>query len=203
MVKRSFNPLIQENYKEGDYVNLLLEKLQHMKRWYDENKNDIRFHSSINELLDYYWEKYEKSYDLLTEEEKQILDSIVRRSVNNLNKLIFLTAVWKMKKDITMEDITDCFELILKCIDSVRDLIVGQTPETRHIDSILMMLKDGSDSVSNVYKQMEVLGYKSTPTKKKFLDKIINMGYISRWQDGRRHIVSLTKLGFEKIGLGE
>jgi len=81
-----------------------------------------------------------------------ILDSIIRRSAVNLHKLINLTAVWKMKKNITSNDVDDCFSLLKTCIDSVRSLIVTQNKSTKQTSTILLLLKGGSMRIGNLYQ---------------------------------------------------
>lgn len=204
IVNRNFNPLIIENYDEIDYINILVQKLNTMKLWYDENKNNIKYSKTIDETINYYWDKYEDSYEVLTSQDRDLLDSIVRRSTVNLDKLIKITAIWNMKTNISTGDIDICFNLLKDCIDSVKNLITSQDRSTKQIDVALLLLKDGSMKIMNLYAQLEeILNVKSEATKAKILKKIENLGYITKFKDGRDNMVMLTEKGFERVKEGD
>ena len=106
-----------------------------------------------------------------------------------------------MKKHINKNEVSDCFNLVKVCVDSIRGLIVRQSPATKQIDTTLLFLKDGSMRVANLFRELRELGLelKSPGTQAALMKKLENLGYITRFKDGKDNMIMLTKKGEEKI----
>jgi len=197
---RYFDSNFKKSYKMSDYMNALLEKLKHMKLWYEENKHKIQTYENAIDTIEYRWKEYEKKYESLPKSDRVILDSIVRRAVTNLYKLLVLTAVWQMKTKLDIKDIDYCFSLLFACIDSVKDLVVSQNKYEKEINVALEILKGGSMSAGNLHKKLEdSLGVRSTATKNRIIKKLKRLGYITEFKDGKYTMYMLTDKGFEYI----
>ena len=198
--KRNFSQNIKQNYKEQEYMELLMDKLKQMKIWYEENKNNVVFSDNVADMVNQKWIKYEKSYGVIPGMDRLILDSIVRRSAVNLRKLVMLTAVWQMKNFVNTDDIDRCFKLLFTCIDSVKSLIANQDKVAKQNEALLYILKEQSDSTGNVYQKMEdALGVKSSATKNRIIKRVKSMGFITEYMSGHSKMLMLTQKGIDYI----
>lgn len=196
IIRAKFNNEVRREFPEDEYFNLLKERLMKARLWYDENKNDIKYFEMSQAYVTKLWSDYKASYEALPGSDKFILNSIRRRAAINLDKLLFLTAVWKQKTVLQKEDIDECFGLLTKCIDSIKDLVLRFNKESKEIAVLVFLLKDSGKSVSDLDKELEKqLNVKSSRTKVKIRKRLIDLGFASEYPNAGHTYLSLTDKG--------
>ena len=200
----NYNPTIREHYDEGAYYDLLLKTLKSMRTWYTENRKNIQYFKDCNLYIEHLWTELEKSYEFLPPTDRNILDSIVRRSNNNLNKLLILHAVWNKKLIIEKRDVDECFNLIKICVESIKKLILKQDSVKKKRLIVLDILKGRSLKSMDLYAKIKTqAGTKSTRTISRMISELKELGCISEFRDGNTIRLSLTPKGAELVDNGE
>jgi predicted transcriptional regulator len=198
--KSRFNNDIRKRFPEAQYFKAIEDRLRFMKMWYNENKNDIKYVDLADEYINKLWVSLEQEYKALPDVDRAILDSIIRRGSINLYKLCMLTAIWKMKTTITHEDITECFNLLRICINSVKELVLKFNKDSKQVAVILYLLKDGPKYTADIDTALETqMNLKSSRTKVKVRNKLIEMGLIYSMVDSGRTLFSITEKGKDLI----
>jgi len=196
--KIRFSTNIKENYDEKEYMSLLIEKLKSMKMWYNENNKKVKYFESCDEYINQKWFEFEDSYKNILPADKMILNSMVRRASNNLNKFIMIYAAWNMKNYITKDDVNECFKIFEITIGSIKNLLAKQDMIKKQQIVVLNILKDGSKATMNLYKELEDnLGIASPSTKAKLIKKMKDLGMVTAYTDGKHTMLSLTEKGRE------
>jgi len=193
--KRNFGK-IDDKFNKEEYISKFLEKLRNIKQWYQENKSQFIYEEDADILANVLWDKHENEYVNFYPEDKKILDSIVRRSSNNLEKLTKLEAIANMKTFITQNDIRKAFKLAALCTDSIKDLIVKQDKFTKRLYAILQMIEKGSVSKGMIYDELEkTFNLKSPNLRVSVLKSLIDRGFITIFKSGRNEMLTLTEKG--------
>ena len=135
--------LLKESIKVKErnniYLNLLINKLRELKVWWDKNKNE--WYEKLVEIIDEKFTKYlidevkkiEEEYIFLEEKEKQKLDAILRRGVNNIRKIILLDGLISDKK-ICYKNIDKSVNLFKICLKSVENIILEYSGRKVYIE---------------------------------------------------------------------
>jgi hypothetical protein len=196
----NYNPAIKEYYDEKAYHDLLLKSLKDMKSWYAENKSNITYFKDCNMYISHLWTELEKSYEFLPDADRSILDSIVRRSNNNLNKLLILHAVWNKKKMIEKRDVDECFNLIKICVESIKKLILKQDGAKKKRLVALDILKKRSLKTMDLHAKIRAqVGVKSTKAINRLINELKELGCITQFREGTAIRLSLTAKGADMV----
>ena len=202
--KSRFNDTFKEQFNKKKYTSKLLEKLRTMKKWYDENKKKFKYAPNSDKLVEAMWEKVEKNYEGYFKGDKDILDSMVRRSANNLFKLVTLNATWNMTHDVSHAMIKENFGLIIDCIDSIKEMVVNQDKAKKVKYAILNYVSKESVSRMNIHYELETnLKMRRANDRSKFIQQLIDAEYISEYKNGRKNMLVITSKGREYLTFEE
>ncbi|MCK5624982.1 hypothetical protein KAI04_04020 [Candidatus Pacearchaeota archaeon] len=198
--KHSFNTKYRVEFNEDKFISKFLEKLRNMKKWYIEHKSDIEFEEGSDTLVDKLWDKVEADYETYFAEDKNILDSMVRRLSKYVEKLTILNGVWNMNNNIKHDQIKESFELIKICIDSVKDMVMRQDKNKKIQYSILNTIAKESISKMVLHKAMdETYKIKSPNKRTQIINQLINKDLISTFKSGRNDMLIITTKGNEYL----
>lgn len=201
IVGKMFEKNIIDTAKQNLYfMDKLIERLKVMKTWYEANKNNIVYFKTASDYQKQLWAEYKKDYEVLERYDKDNLNSMLRRGVNVMDRLLKLNSICQMKTNITKEDVDEMFTLYKLCMDSVKKVIQSQNSDVKKEKSILRILSAGSLSTMRVYERMETeLGIKGHNTKRKWVDKLVSTSKISEVQNGNVKLLVLTDTGKDII----
>jgi len=198
IVAKMFDIITKTETKKTEEIHLikLLDKMREMKKWYSINKDFISWFKGSEKYMYILWYDYKKTYDSLDKYDKGSLNSMLRRGVSNIIKLLKLNSICQMKDIISKEDIDMIFSLYVKCMDSVADVIKNQDPELKRDKGILRILKNGAFTTMRVHEEMnKQLSIKTDETRRKIIKRLIDTGKISEVIDGNKKLLILTDLG--------
>jgi hypothetical protein len=167
--------------------------------WWDENrikylKDCSLAYKNYEDYVSKNINKIEDKYNYLIAENKHKLNAIIRRGINNMNKIILLDSIINEKK-ITTQNIDFALELFDKCINSVKDLIFEGTGKNLYVEdkdrldkrelAILKIIKNyGIDNEISLSYLNTLLGelkiMKSPNTKDKWIDRLEEKGFIKK-----------------------
>lgn len=185
---------------QKNYIDLLLKKLKEIKLWYNGNRNNIS-ETDYSDYIDGLWDKYEKSFNIFTGSDKSNIMSMTRRLTLIVNKLYKLNAISDMRTETTKEDVDCAFKLVTNCLDSVRDMMLKSGKSKGGLISLLMILKDASNSSGNIHKLLETTAnLKSPNTRNKIIRQAETAGFVTNYKDGYYTMYSITEKGREEIG---
>ena len=188
-----------KNYSEEKYIMKLIHKLKEMKNWYNEYKNEIQFNqenNDANKLVNMLLSDAESEYVNYVLEDKMIIDSIIRRMADNLQRLCILDNVSNFKTNIEMEVIRKTFSLVLNCVSSVQSLVMSQDKFKKRRYVILQLVAKQSISKTTLYNEMErIFKIKSVNLRIKTVKILIDAGYLDTYKSGRNEIVNITDKG--------
>ena len=110
------------------YKEEIVKRLIEIKDYYYKNKEEFldyvdtgykkyvaHFKSKIKKL--------KKEYEFLDDDDKKVLDAIVRRGISNIEKLMILDLLSTGEKILTKKHIDKSINIFERCVNSIRDLI--------------------------------------------------------------------------------
>ncbi len=192
----NFDQVTKDNYNEKEIIDKLIIKLRQMKKFYDENKFKIQYFKGCSAYVESKWDKYEDEYKALNKFDRNIMNAIVRRGGNNLQKLLVLNAIKDFRTTIEKSDVDSCFRLIMICANSVKNLVLRQDKLKKQITGVLKILEKGEFPKMRVYDEMELqLDMKSADSKKKLVDRMVSTNRIYERIDGNMKYLGITEEG--------
>lgn len=205
IIEKNFDSDYEDDFDEEKYIMKLLEKLREMKRWYDENKNNIKKEKRSGEFIKQLVDMTEDNYIEYMQIDKEILDSMIRREINHLHKLCVLDAISRKECIITKQTIRKCFNLIMVCIDSIKVLIANQDRDKKIKFSILKLLSiKGSMPTMQLHYELEnKFKIKQVNKRSNIIKQLINLNLISSYKSGKKTMLMLTEEGRDWIDMNE
>jgi len=205
MNRKNFDPTYTKHYDKAKFIQLFCEKLKRMRQWYMENRNSmlgakayIEGHYNYTEKLQ---DEYEEKYNILSEDDRGTLNSMSRRANNTLTKLSKLTAIANFRKSPSTQDIDKAFLLLSTCLDSVRNILINMKKEDKQMDALVNLLKSGSLNSTELSGYVKTkIGITSPNTISKLYKKAVNLGYLTKFENGRYTMHMLTELGRDYAG---
>lgn len=182
-----WNLTLRANYNHKEWMAKLETRLKQIKSWYDLNKDKIQIYDGMDNYISGLVTEYKKTYDELPEGDKSLMDAIVTRGHNTIDKLIHHNAIYKMSSKITSEDIDEAFALLRLCFDSIKGLM-NTTPTTdKKINILCNVLNGGELSTMMLHKLIEnKMKIKSPNERNKLIKIAIDRGEIEVRQEGNR-----------------
>ena len=194
----------KNTFNEKKYIGKFLEKLKIMKKWYEENKSEIKAMSDMDILVENLWKKFESNYREYMIEDKDILNSLVRRYADYLRRLAVLNSVWNMKAEISKESISECFKLILTCVLSIQNMIFKKDTYKKRLYVMLQIIARESISKGALSQKIEEkFSIKSSATKSKLISQMVSLEYANTFKNGRYEMLTLTQKGKDYLLLEE
>lgn len=198
--KFRFNNDFKKTINVKKYMSVLIQRLKEMKKWYIENRNNFKFTDGADKFVDNLWEKLEESYTEYMPADKTILNSMVRRSANNLYKLSILNATWNMNSIIKNDMIRECFNLTSTCIFSIRDLMLNKDKSKKVKHAILSLISKSSICKTVLYNYMDTkLKIKSAATQTRYVKQLIDSGFLTTFRERSKDMLLITEKGREAI----
>ena len=202
VTRKMFNTDLKLNFSEKEYRTLIGNKLRDIKKWYDENRTNIKPSRDTETYTSKLVNDYKAEYEHLVPADKDTLNSMIRRGIGMINKIAILNAISNKRTEILFEDIDIAFKLLKTCLDSIRIVLGRQEVNGKQEAVVLSILSKEDKNSMNVYKEIETnLGIKSSATKNKLIKKLKDAQYIEEYPDGKFKKLRLTLKGKEVIGL--
>lgn len=196
MSKNSFNGNGKVKFNREKYILKLIQKLRLMKNWYEEHKYQFEYEEGSDQLVNILWKQAEEGYKTFFAEDKDILNSIIRRSLKNLKKLSVLSATWNMNTFITKTNIKDCFSLAVMCVDSVKTLLTKQDKAKKKKYSLLQLIAKGNMTGGMIHAELEnTFKMKSPNSRSNFMKQLCDAGYVTKYKSGRSDMYSIVEKG--------
>jgi len=181
-----FNKNLRENYNLNKWVGLLEQKLKQIKGWYELNKDKLILYDGIDKYIEDKVIDYKNTYQELSDAEKSLLDAIITRGHNTIEKLIYLNAIYKMSNNITSDDVDETFDLINSCFDSIRLLISSTSNIEKRLAVFLNLLNDGKRSTMEMHDLLKKKLNMKSPNERMNLMKIAKeRGYIEMFKESK------------------
>lgn len=199
--RKLYDKTWSENFNEKQYMSLLCEKLKMIRVWYNENKHKLLKFGNMHKYIDDLWAGYTQEQYVLLDSDVGMLHTIIRRSTINLEKLVKLNVISKMKPEITKEDADEVFVCIRKCLNSIKDLLGKINSAQKQMWVLLMLLKNGSKTTMTIHNELKekCKGMSSPNLRSKLINRVKEMGFISEIPDGKFTMLMLTSKGMEEI----
>lgn len=198
--KSRFNNQFKKKVNVKKYMSEFVLRLKEMKKWYIENKNNITFEDGTDKYVDNLWEKVEDSYAEYLPEDRTILNSMIRRSANNLYKLTILNAACNMSTNVKKEMVKESFELTSTCIFSIRDMILNKDKNKKIRHGILSLISKESMPKMVLYHQMDKkFKITSSATAVRFVKQLIDAEYLKTFRDGSKDMLYITQKGKDSL----
>lgn len=196
MVMNRFNSKSKVKYDKELYFSKLITKLKNLKSWWDENKKEIDFDDECKEYTNRMIINLEQEYQNMIKMDIKLLNSMLRRSIENLYRLSILSTIYKKKTKVKIEDIKEGFDLMRICLGSIRHLVINQDENKKVKYGICRLLMDGSQPTMKLYKVIEEnLGVTSPNKQKKIITQLEKLEFINYFKTGNTRNYYITEKG--------
>jgi len=166
-----------------------------MKQWYDVNKKELRYKDSdvANHLLSLK-NKFKKTYEMIPDTDKYVLDAILRRGLTNIHKLCVLDCVCNFKKVIEKETVEDIFKFYSKSLNCVKYLTLTQNKLEKQLLALKFILKEGKQTSTFVYEKMKRdVGITSTIEFNNIKKIAVERKYVRNIKEGNYRYMELNE----------